>query len=494
MNKAIVVSILAFLLIFSCRKKDDFITDADAQLEFSVDTLRFDTVFTTLGSATRIIKIYNTHKKDIQISRISIREGGNSRFRFNVDGDVFSGEATDVEIAANDSLYIFAEVTVNPDQDIIASPFVIHDALQFETNGNNQEVVLEAWGQNANYVPNEFNSGGLAYFSCNLGTEVWDDPKPYVLYGILYVDSCTLVLPEGCRLYIHGGLERTYDEEGNIDYYNDGAMFFFANGKLQVDGTQGNPVIIEGDRLEEDFDDTPAQWAGIRFGQNSKGHTVDHCILKNSLVGFVVDSAAELTLRNTQIYNTAGNGVVGVHADVTGANCLFHSNGGGNVNFFYGGNYQFDYCTFASYGVDASAVSLSNALCLDLLCGEYRSFPLNAQFRNSIIFGSRSDEISLFDRTEEDGDFSYKFENCIVRVDELDDEEGYPDFFSHCDPCINNNLDAILFVDTEEDDYHLDSLSIAEGQAVPLAGVTRDLDGNSRDSGAPDVGCYEYQY
>ncbi len=490
MYKSLFTLFLCLIVLFSCRKKDDFITNSDAKLEFSVDTLHFDTVFTTVGSATRIIKVYNTHRKDIQISRITVRENNNSRFRFNIDGIVFDGEATDIEIAGNDSLYIFAEVTVNPDQDTIASPFVITDALVFETNGNTQEVVLDAWGQNANYIPNRYNNGGLAYLSCGLGEVIWDDPKPYVIYGILIIDSCTLVLPEGCQIYIHGGLARQVDEEGQSSFYNDGAMLFFADGKLRVEGTKENPVTIQGDRLEEGFQDVSGQWAGIRLGAGSTGNDIDHMILKNSIVGVIVDSAAQLDIKNTQIINTQSIGLAGLHGEINAANCLFHSNGAGCLNIFYGGKYNFDFCTFASYGVDAAAVQLSNALCLDQLCSEFRANPLDVTFRNSIIFGSRTDEITLFDPTQED-DFVYKMENCLVRVDELTGEDAFPDFFDHCNPCLNEGIDALVFLDVDNGDFHLDSLSVVNEQAEPIPGLELDLDGVVRDATNPDMGCYE---
>ena len=47
------------LTLHACFSDDDLITDPDARIEFSLDTLRFDTVFTEQGSATRILKLYN---------------------------------------------------------------------------------------------------------------------------------------------------------------------------------------------------------------------------------------------------------------------------------------------------------------------------------------------------------------------------------------------------------------------------------------------------
>jgi len=234
---------IILLIAFSCRKEPNFITDSSAQLEFSTDTLTFDTVFTTVGSATRILKLFNPHSQPIRISKIYIPNGDQSRFIINVDG-IPTSSIEDVEIAANDSLYIFGEVTVDPDEDISISPFVINDEILIETNGNQQRVVLEAWGQNANYIPNRYANGGVALLTCNLGDVTWDDPKPYVIYGVLVVDSCTLNIPAGTNIYVHGGIARTESEAGEISFYNDGIIFFQPRGTLNATGTFDEPVVI----------------------------------------------------------------------------------------------------------------------------------------------------------------------------------------------------------------------------------------------------------
>ena len=123
--------------------EEEITSSMDAKLEFSLDTLRFDTVFTELGSATRSFRVYNNNDLAVVISKVSL-ENSASFFRFNIDG--FLGpEAKEIEIRGGDSIWVFVEVTVDPDQDITASPFVIEENLIFETNGNTQEVLLEAW-------------------------------------------------------------------------------------------------------------------------------------------------------------------------------------------------------------------------------------------------------------------------------------------------------------------------------------------------------------
>ena len=131
--------LLLFTLAFC--QKEKFTSDPADKLEFSTDTLRFDTVFTQLGSATRYFKIYNRHKESIRISRIFLEKGANSRYNLNIDG-ISGDDQENLEIAPNDSMYVFAEVTIDPNDD--ASPFVVDENVLFETNGNVQKVVLEA--------------------------------------------------------------------------------------------------------------------------------------------------------------------------------------------------------------------------------------------------------------------------------------------------------------------------------------------------------------
>ncbi len=485
--------VISIILMNACQE-DNFDGSSDIQLEFSLDTLKFDTVFTQLGSATRTIKAYNPHSRPIMISEVYLEEQANSKFRINVDGyAVDSGDkALEIPVAANDSIYIFVEVTIDPDAPLSISPFVLHENLIFETNGNNQNVVLEAFGQNANYIPSQFSGGTINLLTCDMGMEIWDDPKPYVIYGVLVVDSCEIVLPAGTDIYVHGGIVNLQD--GTI--YNDGIWFFGSESKLTVNGTVNQPVTIQGDRLEEDFQEVKGQWGGIRLGTGNNTHTIQHAIIKNSIVGLRVDSMATLEMSHTQIRNTSNSGLLGVHANVQATNCLFADNGGHSVQLEFGGNYQLDYCTLSNFGTDASTFKVSNTLCLDEFCSACLGNDLNAQLRNCIIVGSRSDELSFFDRQCADGDaFNVSFENCIVRVDEL--LEDYPDFFSV--NCINNscfqyNSGDDLFEDYFDGDYHLDSLSIANDKGISLSNVFVDLDEVARDGLTPDVGCYESLY
>jgi hypothetical protein len=487
----LLTGLLALCLSFC--QKERFTGDPSDKLEFSTDTLRFDTVFTRLGSATRILKAYNPHKESIRISKIFLSKGDASKFNLNVDG--ISGDVHEnIEIAPKDSLYIFAEVTINPNDPESASPFVISEEIVFETNGNTQKVAVEAWGQNAVYLPSRFGAGGVSGFGCRGGEWVWDDKRPYVIYGILVIDDCTVRIPAGTRVYVHGGLGKIKTDTSTTRY-NDGFIAFQGNGRLLVEGTKERPVIFEDDRLEKEFDEDPGQWTGIWLQAGTKGHKIEHCIIRNGIIGVRADSAVELTLRNTQIYNTANSGLIGIHAKIDAENCLFYDNTGYSIQVIWGGQYDFKYCTAASFGVDGEALFLSNALCLDGNCQKYLLNKLSARFQNCILTGSRADQINLVDRENKPAFFEYSFKNCIVRARDLIKVNAHPEFFDFCKPCLNATTQDTIFLNIGKNNYRLDTLhSKANRYALPIPGIDLDLDGKRRDAKNPDAGCYEIEF
>ncbi|MBK7634969.1 MAG: hypothetical protein IPJ13_12280 [Saprospiraceae bacterium] len=145
------IILFGIILSISACRKDDYYESNDVKLRFSVDTLRFDTVFTSLGSATRSLKVYNPKDQPIKVD-VTLKNQNNRFFRINADG-IKGPVVKNIEIGSRDSIYIFVETTIDPNQPLSISPFVIEDHLDISVNGNTQKLYLEAWGQNANYVP-----------------------------------------------------------------------------------------------------------------------------------------------------------------------------------------------------------------------------------------------------------------------------------------------------------------------------------------------------
>ena len=119
---------------------------------------------------------------------------------------------------------------------------------------------------------------------------------------------------------------------------------------------------------------------------------------------------------------------------------------------------------------------------------------LNANFKNCIFTGNEKDEISLIDWTdgEDPSLFNYSMTNCAVKVDEILNNNQHPDFFDYCTNCIRLNNNDTIFIDLENQDFHLDTMSIMIDKGLFISQLNTDLEENPRDNN-PDIGCYEFQ-
>ena len=71
----------------SCSDDDEeFVDSPSAPIYFSQDTVRFDTIFTDVGSATKELIIYNPNNKGVRLSSVRLGSNGSSGFRVNLDG------------------------------------------------------------------------------------------------------------------------------------------------------------------------------------------------------------------------------------------------------------------------------------------------------------------------------------------------------------------------------------------------------------------------
>ncbi|MBL0096796.1 MAG: hypothetical protein IPP46_10120 [Bacteroidetes bacterium] len=228
--------ILASILFHSC-EKDELLTDAGARPNFSTDTIMFDTVFVSIGSVTKNFRVYNPYDKTMKISSIRLAGGVGSLYRMNVNG--LPGKSfTDVEIRGGDSIWIFVEVTINPNNQLL--PYVVQDSIIFETNGNQQDIDLVAWGQNAHFFVAKKESANLPPYviidTTLNSTTTWDETLPYVIYGGYGVidSSTTLIINAGTQIH----------------FSNSGGLWVYKGGTLKVQGTKDKPVVFQGLRRE----------------------------------------------------------------------------------------------------------------------------------------------------------------------------------------------------------------------------------------------------
>lgn len=479
MLKNILFSVLALslVLVYSCRKKDVVSTDPSLQLEFSNDSIIFDTVFTTLGSATHRLMIYNKSNSRLSISNIQLEGGASSKFRLNLDGESGSN-FSDIEIDGGDSLFLFAKVTINPTD--VNSPFVVEDQLHFLTNGNEQNVKLVAWGQNANYILADTYTPGFPPYKIvadSLESTFWTSEKPYVVYGYAVINSYgKLTIEEGTKVYFH----------------ENSGLWAYADGLLKVYGTQENKVEFMGDRLEMDYDSLPGQWDRIWLMEATPGedHEIQNAIIKNGFIGLQAESFLrqadnKLLLHNVEIKNMKGIGLFTRLYNVESTNNLITNCGGYCMALTWGGNYSFKHATLANYwpySIRNTPSLFINNYSLDTL-DKPIPVPLNFEIANSIIYGYNEDE---FETDMVSGaDSLYFFRNCILKTSRnTNDESMYTSVLKNEDP---------LFKDGRGNDFRLDTLSPAIGFGDPVVGgsVPFDLIGNQRTP-TPDLGVYQF--
>ncbi|WP_222707015.1 right-handed parallel beta-helix repeat-containing protein [Neolewinella aurantiaca] len=488
----------AMICLFSaCDVETEFLTGNNVQLRFSIDTVAFDTVFVARGSATQRMKVYNDGEQPIKIDRVRVEGRTGVNFIFNIDG-TRGPEAEDIVIWGEDSIFLFVEVEVDPTEPENTSPFIAEDRLLFETGDIQDEVVLLAYGQNANYL-NGFNRGqfgGIDARNCDSeGFFTLPTDLPTVIYGSLIVDECTLRALAGTKVYFHGGVQRN-DQFAGTGFFNDGLILTTATGSVEFLGTLEEPVILRTDRLEPRFEQDPAKYRGLVLGAGSRDNRLEYTQLLNAIVGITIDSAAEVTIENSVIAYSGGSAISAYQSEVTLRNSVLHDNFGNAIQFVKGGTLEMEHTTIANYGVDASALALTNFSCDD--SGNNCVFaPMTARVRNSIISGSRGSELIFLDIFEgsEPSQWNVLFNNSVVRTDQpfLDSQNGiFSDFYENiCRNCHNLEFSDPLFVALDQDDYQLDSLSVARDLGAFLPSLPTDILGVERDLSTPDAGAYE---
>ncbi len=453
--------------IFSCKKEDKFITSVDAKFSTSVDTLKYDTVFTTVGSVTKSFKIFNPNNKKLLLNNVQLKGGAASFYKMNVDG--LSGtQFSNIEIAANDSIYVFVSVNVNPNSSNI--PFVIQDSVLIQYNGNSKFVQLQAYGQNAIFIKNYKLTGNI----------IWNNTLPYVIIGAMQIDTtASLTINEGTKVYLHA----------DASLIVDGTLI--TNGK-KWDSTK---IIFTGDRLDEPYKDFPATWPGIYFRGQSKNNILNYTNINNAYQALVsegpsINANPKIILNECIINNAFDAGILAINTSINAKNCLI-SNCGNNIGIALGGTYNFNHCTVASY-------SNSNILHKNpvLVVTNYNKINntiftnnISATFNNCIFwgeFGTVEDEV-VADKLGTNS-YSVNFNKCMYKV-----KTSINPFINSIGGVVNSTpqFDSI---NVNQRKYNFRLRTTSPALNVGVASTTNiDLDGNPRPVGLPDIGCYEKQ-
>lgn len=495
-------------LFTACSDIDgDFTTSSSARLTLEVDTVAFDTVFTSITSSTRRVKVYNHNDKDLRIAQVRLAQGTDSPFRVNVDGQSVGSGIGNIEIMAHDSLFVFCEVTTKENRSEL--PAVVRDSVVFQLeSGVEQYMVLEAWGQDVIILR-------APRIDANT---TWNDPRPYVIYDSLVVATgATLTIDEGVTLCFHDKAQ------------------FIVHGRLLCAGSQEYPITLRGDRTDRilsylPYDRMDAQWGGIVFTSTSCGNVLECTNLRAATWGIDIQTQDEnlssddpqLTLLHSSIHNVRRDGIHARFASLYVANSEI-SNAGGNCVTLLGGSALFIHTTIAQFypwsGQQGKALYFTNILKASSEEESDTLLPLyQAEFQNCLITGKTTDEIqgtSVEDRT--DVTFNAQFLNCLVNIDlgDLNDEKnaGARSLFTNCvneteafhqkEKPAQEKLDSLVwgrqnFLTIDNDnffyDFQLDSLSNARGigASTPATYFPLDRYRRPRPSTKPDVGCYQY--
>jgi len=468
----ILISLVALVLSISCQPERSFIEDSDAKLGFSLDTVFFDTVFTTIGTATKYFRIKNPHKHFLKIDKITLAGGNSSVFRINVDGEP-GVEFSDIEIAPKDSMFVFVEATLDPNE--TADILRIQDSIVFLTNGNVQDIDLVAWGQDVHII----HSGWIE------GSETFTAEKPYLVIDYLYVDSLAMLsIDPGVRVYMHRD------------------AFFYVDGTLEVNGTLEEPVRFQGDRLEEFYQDKPGQWGFIYLSELSHGNRIEQTEIICGTMGVLISASPEsglqpdLVISNSTINHMSSNGIYALNAKLSASNLVIGDCGGSCAGLIYGGAYDFTHCTFfnawpswysnrqlpALFMADYFINYDEKGNLLVYAGGEYEK----AEFRNSIISGNARTELVI--DSYDDAQMNYLFDHCLTRIDTDSIDYTSDPLFSNIINNENPKLDSIPVF------YSLDTLSPAIDAGLPAYAipVPFDYEGVNRlGDDAPDLGAFE---
>ncbi len=496
----LLVFLVITLLYCSCRQDFDY-TKSNGNLEFSKDTVLLDTVFSSIGSSTYTLKVYNRSDQDINIPTIGLKQGDKSRYRLNVDGEA-GHHFTNTPLFAHDSLYIFIEVTFHlQEQD--PQEFLYSDAIQFDNENHLQEVQLLTLVQDAIFLfPKKSINGGQKTFALSLthsgeetrveGFELRDselnltNEKPYVIYGYATVPkNKTLYIGEGARLY----------------FYNNSGLLIQNSASIQIKGKlsennklQEREVIFEGHRLEPEYSDISGQWGGVWIAKGSIDNSIEYLTLKNATLGLMVQgdataNASSLTIKNSKIFNSQNINLWGQSAIINAENMVLGS--AGNISLYcnMGGQYSFIHSTIANYWRNGyrnnAALHIDNYSTVN-----GNAYDLSkADFKNCIIYGNSARELNLdMDPSKE---FQYYFENCLIRFSDISENDLY-DFNNKARyKNILLNLDP-KFEAATKNNFLIDitSNAINAGNLESAVLVPLDILGNNRTEN-PDLGAFE---
>ena len=471
MKSLFYISVVCCIGLFaSCeRTAETFTSSPDFRLQFSSDSIVFDTVFTlqtssnrkdTINSIFKRLMVYNTSEQAVNIETIQLTNPAYTAIVNGQKGQFFEN----IKLFGKDSLQLLISANIDPTG--ASTAFIVSDQLTFLTNGNTQTIAVVSWGQNAEFLEKQLISENTT----------WTNDRPYILLDTVFIDlGITLTIDAGTQVY------------------SDHLAGLFIGGNLVVNGTHEERVLFRNLRTGEDFDDLPGQWTGLIFGDQSHDNFIEYADIRNAVNGIFFgapdsDAIPDLILNNCKIENMAGNltapfiagyGVLAFTSDIEINNTLINACATSSVGLLAGGNYTLNHCTLANFSFSAirndPTAAITNFVAFGN--GETIGDDLQASIINCIIWGDRQDEFIL--GQAEGATFNIDFQNNIIKSSDASFD-------------VNGNIrnEDPLFVFPREYDYHLEALSPAISKAA-VSTISLDLDNVDRGAN-PDIGAYEW--
>ena len=380
-------------LLTACTDNDSFSTAVGNRLTFSEDTIRFDTLFSTIPSATQTFWVRNNSGDGIRIQTARLERGTQSGYRVNIDGTYLNPVGSDFEVRKGDSILVFVEVTTRENHS--DTPQLVEDNLLLTLESGVEQRV-------------------------NLRTYSWDARKltSLVVSRDTLIESTVPIIVYGDGIRVEEGARLTLR---NTDlYFHDGAGIN-VYGWIDAEG-----CLFRGDRLDRMFDYLPydrisGQWRGIYLASHEaasgeKINLLTNCEIRNAVDALVCDSTS-LYMTNTIVHNASGAGVQARHSTLKLSYCQL-SNTMGDCLLLEGCQADVDHCTLAQFypfsaNRGAALRFVTTTQSLTLFC----SNTLATGYADDVVIGEK--------HADEGISCDYYFTDCILRTDSVADDERF---------------------------------------------------------------------
>ena len=444
MIKRIFLFLTLAALLSACSDNDSFTTNPSARLTFSVDTVKMDTVFSTVGSSTYTCWVYNNASDGIRLKSVRLRSGNQTGFRVNVDGsyldNALGSVVNDLEVRKGDSIRVFVELTA-PENGQKEAQLVEDDVVFALESGTEQSLHLHALAWDA--IP-------LRKVRVSNDSVIMSE-KPIVVYDSMCVDSGVTLTIRSTTLYFH--------DKAGID----------VKGRLVA-----SDVLMRGDRLDHMFDYLPYDrisgvWEGLRFHSTSTRNSLVNTEIRNATNAITVDSAAinpnlpRLYMDHCVVHNSKGVGLCANGAFVGLEYCQL-SNTLSDCVAIYGGVAIMDHCTLAQFypfsAKRGAALRFTNFI-------EDNSCALELlKLTNSIVTGY-ADDVIMGEVRDTTVTYNYYFENNLLRTPAVEDTVRFVNnIWEEPNDTTTGGKKHFVLIDEKnlKYDFHLDSLSTAKGK------------------------------